>query len=120
LDNYEYSELLKKLSQQIDNAKSIIKPDKIKVRLDEIQTIEQDPLFWNDPDNAAIIQKEKTKISNIYNKYEKASNALTDAQELFEMGKEEDDQDTIDSLFEEADVLEGQIGELEIEVMLSG
>jgi len=56
----------------------------------------------------------------MYNKFEKALSAVNDSEELFEMGKEEEDQDTIDALFEEAANLEAQISALEIEVMLSG
>jgi len=120
LDNYEYSELLKKLKQQVENARSIIKPEAVKKRLDEIEAIEQDPDFWNDPEAAGAIQKEKTKLGSLYNKYIKASSAVADSEELFEMAREEDDADTIESLFAEADALEQRISALEIEVMLSG
>lgn len=120
MDNYEYSELLKKLKQQVENARSIIKPDEVKKRLDEIEALEQDPDFWNDPDTAGAIQKEKTKLGNLYNKYTKANAAVADSEELFEMAKEEEDTDTVESLFEEAASLEEQISALEIEVMLSG
>lgn len=120
MDNYEYSELLKKLSQQVENTKNIIKPEKIKKRLDEIKETEQNPEFWSDPANAAAIQKEKTKLTNIYNKYQKTFAALTDAQELFEMAKDEEDEDAINTIFQEAAELEKKTSELEIEVMLSG
>lgn len=120
MDNYEYSELLKKLKQQVENARSIIKPDAVKARLDEIEALEQDPEFWNDPETAGTIQKEKTKLGNLFNKYTKAGAALNDSEELFDMAKEEEDEETVESLFAEAPSLEQQISALEIEVMLSG
>ncbi len=120
MDNYEYSELIKKLKQQVENAKSIIKPETLEKRLKEIEAIEQDPDFWNDPEKAGALQKEKTKLSGTLNKYRKASSSVADSDELFTMAKEEDDADTLQTLFEEADALEARISALEIEVMLSG
>ena len=119
MDHYEYTELLKTLQAKADNAKAIIQPQTIKTRLDEIDKIEQDPAFWNEPKKAALIQKEKTKLSSVYKKYQKAAQTLNDAQELYEMAKEESDEETINSLFEESQMLKQQISELEIEVMLS-
>jgi peptide chain release factor 2 len=120
LDNYEYSELLKKLKTQVDNASSIINPSKVEKRLEEIAQIEQDPTFWEDPARAAEVAKEKTKLVQIFNKYNKANDAVTDANELFDMAKEEQDEDSLELLFSECDGLSAQIDALEIEVMLSG
>ena len=119
MDSYEYTELLKTLEGKVDNAKNIIKPDFIQKRLQEIKQLEQDPAFWNDPKKAALLQKEKTKLSSIFNKYTKSLQMLNDAKELYEMALEEDDNESINELFEEADELEHKINELEIEVMLS-
>lgn len=120
MDSYEYSELLKKLSGSLDNSKSIIEPDKIENRLNEINDAQSQEEFWSDPENAAVVAKEKTKIEGIFNKYQDAKRSLEDANELFEIAKDENDEDTISVLFEEAGDLESKLSQLEIEVMLSG
>ncbi len=120
MDSYEYSELLKKLDIKIDNIAKIIKPDDLKKRLNEIEEIEQKPDFWNDAKEAAKIQQEKNKINSILQRYQKAKSAIEDAKELFEMASGENDEETLDELFKEAEGLEEIITKLEIAMMLSG
>jgi peptide chain release factor 2 len=120
MDNYEYTQLLKILNQKLENIESILKPDDIEFRLEEITTLEQEPEFWNDQIRATKIAQEKNRLLGRQNKFKKASEAITDANELYEMAIEEDDTETIETLYEEAPNLEDIIQKTEIEVMLSG
>ncbi|HEC1539356.1 TPA: peptide chain release factor 2 [Campylobacter upsaliensis] len=120
MDNYEFSELLKSLEQKVKNIASIIKPDELRVKLSEIETQENDPNYWNNAKNAAILGKEKTKITNLLKAYENAFNALNDASELFDMANSESDDETLKALFEDAPKLEDSITSLEISMLLSG
>lgn len=120
MDNYEYSELLKALNKKVENICNILKPDLIAERLKEIEVLEQKEDFWNDIKQAGEVQKEKNRLKNQFEKYQNANITLNDSQELFEMATEEEDNDTIFMLFEEADNLKEQIQKSEIEVMLSG
>ena len=120
MDNYEYTELLKKLDIKIDNIAQIIKPDNIIKRLCEIEEMEQDPSFWSDAANAAIISKEKTAANQILSRYKKAKNALDDTKEIYELACEEGDEDTAQEVVSEASKLESLVTDLEIAMMLSG
>ena len=120
MDNYEYTQLLKTLNQKLENIESILKPEDIDSRLTEITTLEQEPEFWTDQKLATKIAQEKNKLLSKLSKFNKANEAITDASELYEMAVDEDDTDTIETLFEEATVLEDIIQKTEIEVMLSG
>ncbi|MFP4486597.1 MAG: peptide chain release factor 2 [Campylobacterales bacterium] len=119
MDNYEYGELLKTLEQKIENIKSIIKPDEIQKRLDEIAELEKNPDFWNEPDSVASIQKEKSKKSTILKKFQEARDELINSKDLFELAKEEADEGTLEEVFSESSALEKKIAKAEIEVMLS-
>ena len=120
LDSYEYNELLKKLQTKVENIGSIVKPDEIKARLKEIEATEQDPSFWQDIAKAGALNKEKTKISNMLAKFSDAHQAVSDAKELFELANSENDEETINSLFEDAKNLDEKIVNLEISMLLSG
>ena len=120
MDNYEYTELLKNITLQIANITSVVEPEKIQNRVDEIDTLESDQDFWNDADYAAKIQKEKTQLQRKLNKFNVANDAVNDANELYEMAKEESDEESITSLYDDAPNLEKQIRDMEIEVLLSG
>lgn len=119
MDSYEYTELLKSLKNKIENIISIINPDKAKNRIDEIEELQKDPTLWSDAKKAGALNKEKTKLTNLLNSYEKAKNALYDARDIFELAQEENDLETINSLFEESQNLENVITNFEIQMMLS-
>ena len=120
MDHYEYSELLKTLTTKMKNIAGVVQPERIQSRLGEIEAMENAPEFWNDAANAAVVQKEKTQLERKLAKYSSASNSLNDAVELYEMGKSEGDDETVEALFAEAADLEAMVRTMEIEMLLSG
>ena len=120
MDNYEYTELLKDLHLKMKNITGVIEPTKIQTRLREIEALENQQEFWNDADNAAKIQKEKTQLERKLNKFNIANDSVNDASELYEMAKEENDEESIETLYEDASSLQDQIRSMEIAVLLSG
>ena len=120
MDTYEYSELLKSLTNKMENITNIVKPDELQKRLDEIEQMQQDPDFWNDAAKAAKISQEKTRTERILETYNNANDALADAKEYFELAKSEKDEETLEMLFEDAENLESHIKALEVQMMLSG
>ena len=120
MDNYEYTQTLKALNQKLDNIELILKPLEIKARLEEITTLEQEPDFWGNQDVATKIGQEKNRLLSRLSKFNKANETLNDASELYEMAVEEKDDETVETLFDEASSLEELIAKTEVEVMLSG
>jgi len=119
MDAFEYTELIKELENKIQNIESILKPDELQKRLDEISNMENDPAFWNDPKKSAKIQKEKNSILRKLEKFKKAKTALEDNKEMYELATLEEDEETLNEVFNDIKELEKAIRDLEIEVMLS-
>ena len=120
MDNYEYTELLKTATIKMENITGVVEPKKILNRLKEIEALENEQEFWNDASNAAKVQKEKTQLQRKLDKYNLAKDAVEDATELYDMAKEENDEETIETLYNDATSLEESIRKMEIEVLLSG
>ena len=120
MDAYEYSELLKSLSKKMDNIKNIIKPDVLLARLDEIETMQQDQDFWNDVERAGKISQEKTKAERILATFDNANDAVLEASEYFELSKAEEDTETLEMLYDDAESLNVSTNALEVQMMLSG
>ncbi len=120
MDNYEYTELLKDIKIKMGNISGVVEPEKIRKRLQKIEELENSQEFWNDAQNAAKVQQEKTKLQRKLNKYNLANDAVRDACELYEMAKEENDDESIQALFDDAPSLQKHIRDMEIEVLLSG
>ena len=119
MDAYEYSELLKLLNTKLENIKSILKPDALNARVQEIIELESEQDFWNDVENATKIGIEKNRLLSKLSKFNKANEALSGTNELYELAQEEKDDDTFEMLHEEADELDELIKSTEISVMLS-
>lgn len=119
MDSYEYGELLKKLQTKVDNISLIIKPDLLQKRVDDIAAEQTDPSFWGDTVNAAKINKEKTQISSMLTKFKSAKQAVKDAFDMFKLASDENDNELLESLFEDANELEEKITNLEISMLLS-
>ena len=120
MDNYEYTELLKNITIKMGNITGVVEPTKIQTRLLAIEELENEQDFWNDAANAAKVQKEKTQLQRKLDKFNLANDAVNDAAELYEMAKEENDEESIQSFYNDAPTLENQIRSMEIEVLLSG
>ena len=104
----------------MDNITGIIKPEIIEARLEEISALENDQNFWDDVTHAGVIQKEKTQLERKLERYKETAQALADGKDLYEMAKEEGDEETIEVLFSDASSLEEMIQKMEITVMLGG
>ena len=120
MDHYEYTELLKTLTVKMQNVTDVVRPQEIQARLNAISELENSEGFWNDATYAGIIQKEKTQLERRLSRYSKTNNLLNDTMDLYEMAKEEGDEETIDSLFNDAMSLENEVKSMEVEVLLSG
>ena len=119
MDHYRYSELLKELQTKMANIEGVIEPNRLKRRLEEIEHLEGGNNFWEDAANAAKIQKEKIRLERKLSKYEEAKQTLDDASELYDIAKEEGDEETASVLFEEAEAMQRRIRAMEIEMLLS-
>jgi len=120
MDSYEYSEFIKNLENKIGNIEKIINPDSLNKRLKEISEMENGAEFWNNPKNVAKIQKEKNALLRKIKKYNDAKTALNDNKDMYELAQMEEDEETLEEVFNELPELENKIKALEIEVMLSG
>ena len=70
--------------------------------------------------NASKISQEKIKSERVLAKYQEAYDSVMDASEFFDMAKSENDEDTLEMLYEDALNLNKSINDLEVQMMLSG
>jgi peptide chain release factor 2 len=80
----------------------------------------EDPNIWNDSEKAQKLGKEKRSLELIVHNLQSLETNLKDAKELFEMAREENDDDTLLSVDADTQVLEKQIEEMEFKRMFSG
>ncbi|MDO9366770.1 MAG: peptide chain release factor 2 [Methylotenera sp.] len=88
-------------------------------RLEEVNGLLEDPKVWNDNAKSQALGKEKRELGLIVESLSNLKIGLKDAQELFEMAREENDDDTLLSVATDSEALEKQIADMEFKRMFS-
>ncbi|HMM73315.1 MAG TPA: PCRF domain-containing protein, partial [Rhodocyclaceae bacterium] len=65
--------------------------DAKKARLSEIEAAQEDPAVWNDAERAQALGRERKSLEAVVTQLGALARGLDDAQDLFEMGRAEED-----------------------------
>jgi len=93
--------------------------DKKSEKLEQVNQELEDPAIWNDQKRALEMGKEKKALEGVVLVLEKAKADLADASDLFEMAREEGDDDTIESVEGDAEEIKKVIEAMEFRRMFS-
>ena len=89
-------------------------------KLEEVNGLLEDPKIWDNAKKAQELGKEKRSLELIVHNLQNLEAGLKDSQELFEMAREENDDDTLLSVDADTLTIEKQIAEMEFRRMFSG
>lgn len=89
-------------------------------KLEEINGLLEDPKVWDNAENAQKLGKEKRSLEQVVHNLQGIESSLKDSQELFEMAREENDDDTLLSVDADTKTIEQQIADMEFKRMFSG
>lgn len=76
--------------------------------------------MWDNPEQAQALGRERTQLETIVHSLSQLSQSISDQRELFELAREEDDEQTINDIGEELKSIEQQVASLEFRRMFSG
>jgi peptide chain release factor 2 len=79
----------------------------------------EDSAIWNNPDDAQQLSKEKKSLDDVVLGLDALSSALKDAEDLFDLGKDEDDDDTLLSVASDIEAIETKLADLEFRRMFN-
>lgn len=94
--------------------------DKKSEKLEQVNEELEDPTVWNDPKRAQDLGKEKKALEGVVHTLIKADADLKDANDLFEMAREENDDDTLEAVIADADAILKVVEGMEFRRMFSG
>lgn len=89
-------------------------------RLAELDHLSAMPAFWDDPDRAQTLLKERTDIKKKLDGVEAILGLLDDGEVMCDMAVEEDDIDSFNEAVAAVDSAEQQLSSMELERMLGG
>jgi len=94
--------------------------DKKSEKLEQVNEELEDPTVWNDPKRAQDLGKEKKALESVVHTLIKADKDLKDANDLFGMAREENDDDTLEAVIADADAIRLVVEGMEFRRMFSG
>jgi peptide chain release factor 2 len=90
-----------------------------KDRLEEVVRLMEDPEVWNDPKRAQDLGRERKQLEDIVIVIEEIDSSVADSRELFDMGREEGDDDTIHAVEADLESVETRLAQMEFRRMFS-
>ena len=93
--------------------------DRKSLRLNEVNAALENPTVWNEPKRAQELGREKKLLETTVATIDHLHRNLADNSELYEMSKEEGDEDGIRTIEAEAHTLEQTVAQLEFRRMFS-
>lgn len=88
-------------------------------RLAEVSQLLEDPNVWNDSERSQKLGREKRELEFVVHTLAEVENGLRDGRELFEMAREENDDDTLLGVQQDAAELEKRVEEMEFRRMFA-
>ncbi|RDU97899.1 peptide chain release factor 2 [Trinickia dinghuensis] len=88
-------------------------------RLAEVNKELEDPNVWNDSKHAQALGREKKSLEGVVLTLSALDTDLRDAQDLFDMAREENDDDTLVASEDDANKIEARVADLEFRRMFS-
>lgn len=80
----------------------------------------EDPAIWEDPAEAQKLGQEKAALEKVIATLEQAQTTVSDCVDMLELAAEEEDQALVDSIQNDLNQIEKEIGALEFQRMFSG
>ncbi|MBL8534132.1 MAG: peptide chain release factor 2 [Betaproteobacteria bacterium] len=93
--------------------------DTKKSRLSEVVRLTEDPKIWDDQKRAQDLGKERKALEAIVLSLENIGSGLSDNQELFDLAKDEGDDETLVAIEGDVDGIEKMVADLEFRRMFS-
>ncbi|MDQ4097765.1 MAG: peptide chain release factor 2 [Actinomycetota bacterium] len=89
-------------------------------RLTKLEEQAADPALWNDPDQARAVTTEMARVRDDIEFVERLESRLSDAEVLFELACEEDDESLEAELAEAVSTVDRELADMELRSLFSG
>ncbi|HAT8179005.1 TPA: peptide chain release factor 2 [Legionella pneumophila] len=108
------------LNERIESLRGYLDFEGKSERLEEVIRELESSNVWDNPEQAQALGRERTQLETIVHSLSQLSQSISDQRELFELAREENDEQTINDLVEELKSIEQQVASLEFRRMFSG
>ncbi|WP_243710621.1 peptide chain release factor 2 [Macrococcoides caseolyticum] len=120
MEQFEIKNTLETLAEKIDSFRGSLDLEGKETNIKEYEEMMADPDFWNDGDKAQDIINKNNALKSVVQEFSTLEEGLENSEVLFEMYKEESDEDTHQELIEQLNTLQQIANDFELKMLLSG
>ncbi|WP_242597059.1 peptide chain release factor 2 [Macrococcoides canis] len=120
MEQFEIKNTLETLAEKIDSFRGLFDLEEKETNIKEYEEMMADPDFWNDGDRAQDIINKNNALKSVVQEFNTLEEGLENSEVLFEMYKEESDEDTLQELVEQLNTLQQIANDFELKMLLSG
>ncbi|MHA6724971.1 peptide chain release factor 2 [Macrococcoides caseolyticum] len=120
MEQFEIKNTLETLAEKIDSFRGSLDLEEKETNIKEYEEMMADPDFWNDGDKAQDIINKNNALKSVVQEFSTLEEGLENSEVLFEMYKEETDEDTHQELIEQLNTLQQIANDFELKMLLSG
>ena len=116
----DLSDELKALRERLDESAGYLRIDDARTRRPQLEAEASRPDLWDDPDNARKVTAELANITDDITRYEQLTTRLEDAETLYELGRDEGDEQSVAEVEESLVGLDRELRRIELRSMFTG
>ncbi|WP_018143175.1 peptide chain release factor 2 [Alloscardovia criceti] len=118
--DYDFSQDLSEAQAKYDTIAEAVDLNRLRTRIADLERQASEPTLWDDPENAQKITSQLSASQAQLRKFEEISQHLEDIETLYELGSEENDEDSMTEAKSELTQTRKTIETMEIQTLLDG
>ncbi|MEE1295624.1 MAG: peptide chain release factor 2 [Bifidobacterium sp.] len=117
---FDYTAAIADARAKYDQIAEALDTDRLKAQEAELEKEAAEPGLWDDPEHAQKVTSKLSAVQSQLKRLAGASERLDDVETLVELGREEDDADTLDEAREEVEAIARDLDDMEIQTLMDG
>lgn len=116
----DISDDIEQLRTELAEAADYLRVEELRARLPQLETEMSRPDLWDEAERARRIQTEFTSVKDDLDLYDRLAASIDDVEVLWELGKEEDDQASLNEANDVVASIKGEFIALELRALYTG
>lgn len=117
---FDFTQAIGEARAKYDSIAKALDVDRLKADIKELEKQAAAPGLWDDPENAQKVTSRLSATESQLKRLTSAGQRIDDVETLVELGREEEDQDSLDDAQHEIGEIKKDLDQMEIQTLLDG
>lgn len=117
---FDFSQVIGEARAKYESIAKALDVDRLKAQIQDLEAQASAPGLWDDPENAQKVTSRLSAAQSQLKRLDSANQRIDDVETLVELGREEDDADTLAEAQSEIGSIRQDLDDMEIQTLLDG